>query len=97
MSVNPGIRARKKFISRVHSHKNQGRLPGSPVNFPRTFHFRIEVDGGVTLDTVGRRGGRAGGGVASCGQTPSFRAKATFGKNARKLLEAARAATLTRA
>jgi ribulose-phosphate 3-epimerase len=89
MSVNPGFGAQKFIPGALHKIKTLVEVRES-----LGLAFRIEVDGGVALDTIGDIV-RAGGDLLVAGN-------AVFGKgnireNAKKLLEAARSATLTRA
>ena len=89
MSVNPGFGAQKFIPGALHKIRTLAEVRES-----LGLSFRIEVDGGVTLDTVGD--------VVRAGAELLVAGNAVFGKgdireNARKLLEAARAATLTRA
>ncbi len=86
MSVNPGFGA-QKFIPRA-LHKIR-RLAEIRAN--RGLNYRIEVDGGVALDTVGD--------VVRAGAEILVAGNAVFGKgdpksNAQKLLKAATEATL---
>src|ERR1700680_4172692 len=89
MSVNPGFGAQKFIPGALHKIKTLAE-----VREELGLSFRIEVDGGVALDTVGD--------VVRAGAELLVAGNAVFGKgnvreNAKKLLEAARAATLTRA
>ena len=89
MSVNPGFGAQRFIPGALRKIKTLAE-----VREELGLSFRIEVDGGVALDTVGE--------IARAGAELLVAGNAIFGKgdireNARKLLEAARAATLTRA
>ncbi len=89
MSVNPGFGAQRFIPGALRKIKTLAE-----VREELGLSFRIEVDGGVALDTVGE--------VVRAGAELLVAGNAIFGKgdireNARKLLEAARAATLTRA
>ena len=89
MSVNPGFGG-QQFIR--NSLKKMEALAG--IRKERGLNFRIEVDGGVALDTVAD--------VVRAGAELLVAGNAVFGhgdakQNARQLLDAARAATLTRA
>lgn len=89
MSVNPGFGGQKFITNSLNKIAALARMRAE-----RNLHFRIEVDGGVDLDTVGD--------VVKAGAELLVAGNAVFGNgdirtNAGKLLEAARAATLTRA
>ena len=89
MSVNPGFGG-QKFIK--NSLKKMEAL--ARIREQRGLNYRIEVDGGVGMDTVGD--------VVRAGAELLVAGNAVFGPgdaraNARQLLDAARAATLTRA
>jgi len=89
MSVNPGFGAQKFIPGALHKIKTLVEVRES-----LGLSFRIEVDGGVALDTVGD--------VVRAGAELLVAGNAVFGKgdireNAKKLLAAARAAALTRA
>jgi ribulose-phosphate 3-epimerase len=89
MSVNPGFGGQKFITNSLNKIAALAR-----VRAERKLHFRIEVDGGVDLDTVGD--------VVKAGAELLVAGNAVFGhgdirSNATRLLEAARAATLTRA
>jgi len=89
MSVNPGFGGQKFIRNSLNKVRLLARLREE-----RGLNFRIEVDGGVGMDTVEdivRAGAEllvAGNAVFGCGDAK---------QNARQLLDAARAATLTRA
>jgi len=88
MSVNPGFGAQKFIPGALHKVKTLVEVRES-----LGLSFRIEIDGGVTLDTVGE--------IVRAGAELLVAGNAVFNKgdireNAKKLLEAARAATLTR-
>ncbi len=89
MSVNPGFGAQKFIPGSLRKIETLARLRES-----RGLSFRIEVDGGVDLTTIAdvvRAGAEllvAGNAVFSHGD---------IGDNAKKLLHAARAATMARA
>ena len=89
MSVNPGFGAQKFIPGALHKVKTLVEVRES-----LGLSFRIEIDGGVTLDTVGEIV-RAGAELLVAGN--AVFSKGDIRENARKLLEAARAATLTRA
>jgi len=88
MSVNPGFGGQKFIRNALHKMATLAEIRAK-----RGLHFRIEVDGGVALDTVAdvvRAGGEllvAGSAVFGHGDIPG---------HAKKLLDAARAAKLTR-
>ena len=89
MSVNPGFGG-QKFIR--YSLKKMAAL--AQVREERRLNFRIEVDGGVDINTVGD--------IVRAGAELLVAGNAVFGhgdakQNARALLDAARAATLARA
>jgi ribulose-phosphate 3-epimerase len=89
MSVNPGFGAQKFIPGALHKIKTLAE-----VRDALGLSFRIEVDGGIALDTVGE--------VVRAGAELLVAGNAVFGhgnirENAKKLLEAARTATLTRA
>jgi ribulose-phosphate 3-epimerase len=86
MSVNPGFGGQKFIPGSVHKIRKLSELRAQ-----RGLSYRIEVDGGVALDTV-TEVVRAGAGILVAGN-------AVFGKgdpkeNAQKLLKAATEATL---
>jgi ribulose-phosphate 3-epimerase len=86
MSVNPGFGAQKFIPSTLHKMQ---RL--AEIRSQRGCHFRIEVDGGVTLDTVAQ--------VVRAGAEILVAGNAVFGKgdptqNAQALLKSAMEATL---
>jgi ribulose-phosphate 3-epimerase len=89
MSVNPGFGG-QKFIP--NSLKKIETLV--KIREARRLNFRIEIDGGVDVNTVGD--------IVRAGAELLVAGNALFGQgnrqeNARKLLDAARSATLTRA
>jgi ribulose-phosphate 3-epimerase len=89
MSVNPGFGGQKFIPGAVHKIRKLVELRAE-----RRLSFRIEVDGGITLDTVGE--------VVRAGAEILVAGNAVFGKgdptsNAAKLLKAATEATLQRA
>lgn len=89
MSVNPGFGA-QKFISGALQKVRTLVEVRESLGLP----FRIEIDGGVALDTVGE--------IVQAGAELLVAGNAVFGKgdireNAKKLLGAARAALLSRA
>jgi ribulose-phosphate 3-epimerase len=86
MSVNPGFGAQKFIPSTLHKMQ---RL--AEIRSQRGYHFRIEVDGGVALDTVAQ--------VVRSGAEILVAGNAVFGKgdptqNAQTLLKSAMEATL---
>ena len=88
MSVNPGFGAQKFIPSTLHKMRKLAEIRAE-----RGYSYRIEVDGGVTLETVAEVV-QAGGQILVAGN-------AVFGKgdpkaNAEALLEAARSASLQR-
>ena len=88
MSVNPGFGGQKFIPGALHKLKTLVE-----VREALGLAFRIEIDGGVALDTVGE--------IVLAGAEVLVAGSAVFGKgdireNAKKLLEAARSATLTR-
>jgi ribulose-phosphate 3-epimerase len=89
MSVNPGFGGQKFIPAALHKIKTLAEVRES-----LGLTFRIEVDGGIALDTVGD--------VVRAGAELLVAGNAVFGhgdirQNAKRLLEAARAATLARA
>ena len=89
MSVNPGFGGQEFIRGSLAKMEDLARIRES-----RGLAFRIEVDGGVALDTVAD--------VVRAGAELLVAGNAVFGhgnihENATKLLEAARAATLARA
>src|SRR5438093_3548404 len=89
MSVNPGFGAQKFIPGALQKIKTLDE-----VREELGISYRIEVDGGVALDTVAD--------VVRAGAELLVAGNAVFGhgdakQNARQLLDAARAATLTRA
>jgi ribulose-phosphate 3-epimerase len=89
MSVNPGFGGQKFIPNSLNKIAALGRMRAE-----RKLDFRIEVDGGVDLETVTD--------IVKAGAELLVAGSAVFGhgdirSNAGKLLEAARAATLTRA
>ena len=89
MSVNPGFGAQKFIPGALQKIKTLVEVRES-----LGLSFRIEVDGGVALDTVGDIV-RAGAELLVAGN--AVFSKGDIRENAKKLLEAARSATLTRA
>jgi len=88
MSVNPGFGGQKFIPGTLHKMR---RL--AEIRAERGYQFRIEVDGGVGMDTVGE--------VVRAGAEILVAGNAVFGKgdaqaNAQALLEAARSASLQR-
>jgi ribulose-phosphate 3-epimerase len=88
MSVNPGFGGQKFIPGALHKIKTLVEVRES-----LGLSFRIEIDGGVALDTVSQ--------IVRAGAELLVAGSAVFGKgdireNAKKLLEAARAASLTR-
>ena len=88
MSVNPGFGGQKFIRGALKKMESLARTRAS-----RGLSYRIEVDGGVALDTVAD--------VVNAGADLLVAGNAVFGhgdirENARKLLQAARSATLTR-
>ena len=88
MSVNPGFGGQKFIPSTLHKMRKLAEIRGE-----RGYQFRIEVDGGVGMDTVGQ--------VVRAGAEILVAGNAVFGKgdvklNAQSLLEAARSASLQR-
>ena len=86
MSVNPGFGAQKFLAGSIHKIRRLAELRAQ-----RGLNFRIEVDGGIGLETVGR--------VVHAGAEILVAGNAVFGQgdptiNARKLLKAATEATL---
>jgi ribulose-phosphate 3-epimerase len=89
MSVNPGFGAQKFIPNSLNKIEELARIRES-----RRLDFRIEVDGGVAMDTVAD--------IVRSGAELLVAGNAVFGHgnirgHARALLEAARAATLARA
>jgi len=89
MSVNPGFGAQKFIPESLHKIKTLVEVRES-----LGLAFRVEIDGGVALDTVGEIV-RAGAELLVAGN--AVFSKGDIRENARKLLEAARSATLSRA
>jgi ribulose-phosphate 3-epimerase len=89
MSVNPGFGAQKFIPGALQKIKTLVE-----VREALGLSFRIEIDGGVALDTVGEIV-RAGAELLVAGN--AVFATGDIRENAKKLLEAARSATLTRA
>jgi ribulose-phosphate 3-epimerase len=88
MSVNPGFGAQKFIPGTLHKIAKLAEIRGA-----RGYEYRIEVDGGVGLDTVAE--------VVRAGAEILVSGTAVFGKgdakvNAQALLEAARSASLQR-
>ena len=86
MSVNPGFGAQKFIPSTLHKMKQLAEMRAA-----RGLNFRIEVDGGVALDTIVE--------VVRAGAEILVAGNAVFGSgdptsNARNLLKAAHEATL---
>jgi ribulose-phosphate 3-epimerase len=86
MSVNPGFGAQKFIPSTLHKMRQLAE-----IRLRRGLHFRIEVDGGVALDTVSD--------VVRAGAEILVAGNAVFGngdpkKNAEALLKAATEAAL---
>jgi ribulose-phosphate 3-epimerase len=88
MSVNPGFGGQKFIPGALHKVKTLVE-----VREALGLSFRIEIDGGVALDTVGEIV-RAGAEVLVAGN--AVFGKGDIGENAKKLLEAARSAALIR-
>src|SRR5258706_11431683 len=89
MSVNPGFGGQKFIRNSLKKMRALARMREE-----RRLDFRIEVDGGVGLDTVEE--------IVRAGAELLVAGDAVFGhgdpkQNAKQLLDAARAATLTRA
>jgi ribulose-phosphate 3-epimerase len=87
MSINPGFGGQEFIRNSLHKIRRLVR-----IREERGFDFRIEVDGGVALDTVTE--------IVRAGAELLVAGNAVFGhgdarQNARELVEAARAATLT--
>jgi ribulose-phosphate 3-epimerase len=87
--VNPGFGGQKFIRNSLKKIQQLARIRDE-----QGLDFRIEVDGGVGLDTVAD--------IVRAGAELLVAGNAVFGhgdakQNARQLLEAARAATLTRA
>jgi ribulose-phosphate 3-epimerase len=88
MSVNPGFGGQKFIPGALHKVKTLVE-----VREVLGLSFRIEIDGGVALDTVGEIV-RAGAEILVAGN--AVFSKGDIGENAKKLLEAARSAILIR-
>jgi len=86
MSVNPGFGAQHFIPNSLKKVETLTRIRES-----RRLGFRIEIDGGVALDTVGDIV-RAGAEILVAGNAVFSRGD--IRENARKLLQAARAATM---
>ena len=88
MSVNPGFGAQRFIPSTLHKMRRLAEIRNQ-----RNLNYRIEVDGGVALDTVAK--------VVQAGAEILVAGNAVFGngdpkKNAAALLKAATEATLQR-
>jgi ribulose-phosphate 3-epimerase len=88
MSVNPGFGGQKFLPGTLHKMR---RL--SEIRSERAYQYRIEVDGGIAMETVAQ--------VVQAGAEILVAGNAVFGKgdakaNAEALLEAARSASLQR-
>ncbi len=88
MSVNPGFGGQKFIPGTLHKMRKLAEIRAE-----RGYQFRIEVDGGVGMDTVAE--------VVRAGAEILVAGNAVFGKgdakvNAEALLEAARSASLQR-
>jgi ribulose-phosphate 3-epimerase len=88
MSVNPGFGAQKFIPGTLHKMKQLAEIRAR-----RGYQYRIEVDGGVAMDTIAD--------VVRAGAEILVAGNAVFGKgdsrvNAETLLEAARSASLQR-
>jgi ribulose-phosphate 3-epimerase len=88
MSVNPGFGGQKFIPGTMHKMR---RL--SEIRSERGYQYRIEVDGGIAMETVAQ--------VVRAGAEILVAGNAVFGKgdakaNAEALLEAARSASLQR-
>ena len=88
MSVNPGFGAQKFIPSTLHKVKRLAEIRAA-----RGYSYRIEIDGGVALDTVGD--------IVRAGAEILVAGNAVFGKgdpkaDAAVLLDAARSASLQR-
>ena len=88
MSVNPGFGAQKFIPATLHKMRKLAEIRAA-----RGYQYRIEVDGGVGMDTVGE--------VVRAGAEILVAGNAVFGKgdakaNAEALLGAARSASLER-
>jgi ribulose-phosphate 3-epimerase len=88
MSVNPGFGAQKFIPATLHKMRQLAE-----IRHRRGFNFRIEVDGGVALETVAD--------VVRAGAEILVAGNAVFGtgdprKNAEALLRAATEATLAK-
>ena len=86
MSVNPGFGGQKFIPATLHKMKKLAEIRAA-----RGYSYRIEVDGGVAMDTVAQ--------VVQAGAEILVAGNAVFGKgdakaNAEALLEAARSASL---
>jgi ribulose-phosphate 3-epimerase len=88
MSVNPGFGGQKFIPGALHKVKTLVE-----VREVLGLSFRIEIDGGVALDTVGEIV-RAGAEILVAGN--AVFGKGDIGESAKKLLEAARSAMLIR-
>jgi ribulose-phosphate 3-epimerase len=89
MSVNPGFGGQKFIPSTLRKMRKLAEIRSE-----RGYHFRIEVDGGVGMDTVSE--------IVRAGAEILVAGNAVFGtgdakRNAQSLLEAARSASLQRA
>ena len=88
MSVNPGFGGQKFIPGTLHKMTKLAEIRAE-----RGYHYRIEVDGGVAMETVGE--------VVRAGAEILVAGHAVFGNgdpkvNAQMLLEAARSASLQR-
>jgi len=88
MSVNPGFGGQQFIRNSLNKMRALARIRDE-----RGLHFRIEVDGGVAMDTVAE--------IVRAGAELLVAGNAVFGhgdakENARELLNAATSAVLTR-
>lgn len=88
MSVNPGFGGQKFIPGALHKVARLARMRAE-----RNLAFRIEIDGGVALDTIGE--------IVRAGAEVLVAGNAVFGRgdpaaNARELLKAAAQATMIR-
>jgi ribulose-phosphate 3-epimerase len=88
MSVNPGFGGQKFIPSTLHKMRKLAEIRAE-----RDYRFRIEVDGGIGMETVGEVV-RAGAEILVAGNAVFGKGDAKF--NAQSLLEAARSASLQR-
>ena len=91
MSVNPGFGGQEFIRNSLNKIESLAR-----IREQRGLKFRIEVDGGVAMDTIGDVV-RAGAEILVAGNAVFGNGHGRIAENTKKLLQAAREATLVRA